>query len=43
MKSATLPRLTAKILTSAVYWICTVVLSLLSLKGNAVLDSKGLD
>jgi hypothetical protein len=27
----------------AVYWICTVNLSLPSLKGNAVLDSKGLD
>jgi hypothetical protein len=27
----------------AVYWICIVNLSLLSLKGNAVLDSKGLD
>jgi hypothetical protein len=27
----------------AVYWICTVDLSLQSLKGDAVLDSKGLD
>jgi hypothetical protein len=29
--------------SSRPYWICTVNLSLLSLKGNAVLDSKGLN
>jgi hypothetical protein len=37
------PRLSTLNPTFAVYWICTVNLSLLSLKGNAVLDSKGQD